>query len=94
MHNKDVFLRFSKYVKELCCQVDASTLDLIQVYQHIVLLVQYFGKYGAFGISRWPAFMSKDLKFDRLCIGCKILVLEDSHKAEMIMSFVKLLKSF
>nr|XP_024358457.1 uncharacterized protein LOC112273664 isoform X2 [Physcomitrium patens]PNR32941.1 hypothetical protein PHYPA_024884 [Physcomitrium patens] len=37
-----------------------------QVYQHIVLLVQYFSKYGAFGISRWPEFGSIDLEFNSM----------------------------
>jgi hypothetical protein len=36
-----------------------------QVYQHIVLLVQHNGKFGAFGISRCPNLMNKDLTFDR-----------------------------
>lgn len=36
------------------------------MYQHIVLLVQHGGKWGAFGISRCPDLMNKDLIFDRL----------------------------
>ncbi|KAL2651241.1 hypothetical protein R1flu_019369 [Riccia fluitans] len=35
-----------------------------QVFQHIVLLVQYGGKFGAFGISRQPDLMNKDMIFD------------------------------
>jgi hypothetical protein len=45
--------------------VDTRKLDLEQVYQHIVILVQYVDKFGAFGISCWPKFGSKDVKFDR-----------------------------
>ncbi|KAG0629661.1 hypothetical protein M758_1G120200 [Ceratodon purpureus] len=37
-----------------------------QVFQHVVLLVQYKGKYGAFGISRSPDLMNKDLCFDSM----------------------------
>ncbi|CAK9223472.1 unnamed protein product [Sphagnum jensenii] len=37
-----------------------------QVYQHIVLLVQHNGKFGAFGISRCPNLMNKDLTFDSI----------------------------
>lgn len=36
-----------------------------QVFQHIVLLVQYGGKFGAFGISRQADLMNKDLTFNR-----------------------------
>lgn len=50
-------------------QVDAGKLDVEQVYQHIVLLVQHFNKFGAFGISRWPEFGSKDVKLIRICIN-------------------------
>ncbi|XP_073388674.1 uncharacterized protein [Physcomitrium patens] len=35
-----------------------------QVFQHIVLLVQYKGKYGAFGISRSPDLMNKNICYD------------------------------
>lgn len=35
------------------------------MFQHIVLLVQHNGKYGAFGISRCPDLMTKDVVFDR-----------------------------
>ncbi|KAG0573139.1 hypothetical protein KC19_VG152000 [Ceratodon purpureus] len=37
-----------------------------QVYQHIVLLVQHGSKWGAFGISRCPDLMNKDLMFDSM----------------------------
>lgn len=36
------------------------------MYQHIVLVVQHFSKFGAVGISRWPEFCSKDLKFQSM----------------------------
>lgn len=39
---------------------------MIKVYQHIVLLVQHGGKWGAFGISRCPDLMNKDLIFDSM----------------------------
>lgn len=37
-----------------------------QVFQHIVLLVQYGGKFGAFGISRQADLMNKDLTFNSI----------------------------
>nr|XP_024370159.1 uncharacterized protein LOC112279716 isoform X1 [Physcomitrium patens] len=37
-----------------------------QVFQHIVLLVQYKGKYGAFGISRSPDLMNKNICYDSM----------------------------
>ena len=85
---------FLEIHQELYRQVDTRKLDLIQVYQHIVLLVQHFGKFGAFGISRWPEFMSKDLKFDRLCMDCKPWSSNTLLKQEINMCFVRILKGF
>lgn len=57
-------------VKSLICS--NSTCE--QEYQHIVLLVQHEGKYGAFGISRCPDLMNKDLIFNR-CVPYEFLIL-------------------
>lgn len=50
-------------------EIDIKLNLELQVYQHIVLLVQHGGKWGAFGISRCPDLMNKDLIFDRLFLN-------------------------
>nr|PNR58018.1 hypothetical protein PHYPA_005013 [Physcomitrium patens] len=47
-------------------QVHYRNYVTFMVFQHIVLLVQYKGKYGAFGISRSPDLMNKNICYDRL----------------------------